>query len=234
MFRLFLTPEWFNGLDLAFEAVGLVVALLIAGYSWRMYRVNNENRFAYFSLAFFLIAISLFFKLFVSGVLYFKPLRDIALDVLRPAAGEGLRFSDFFYRGTFFVQMASMLGGWLLIFFISQKERARLRRFYEVSQIALFVYLIVLISIAASLRYVLFYMTGLVILGLIVLNYYKNYLNNRNKNTFRVLSAFGSMFIGHIFFVFVFVHPILYAIGQLFLLAGFMLLLYTYHQVVKR
>ena len=234
MFRLFLTPEWFNGLDLVFEAAGLVVALLIAGYSWRMYRINKENRFAYFSLAFLLVAVSLFFKIFASGVLYYKPVRDLTLDVLRPAAGEGLRFSDFFYRGTFFLEMASMLGGWLLIFFISQKERARLRRFYEVSQMALFVYLVVLISIAASLRYVLFYLTGLVILALIVLNYYQNYLNSRNKNTFRVLLAFSSIFVSHVFFVFVFAHPLFYALGQLFLLAGFMMLLYTYHQVVKK
>jgi len=35
MFRLFFTPGWFNGYDLLFNSVGLVVALLIAAYSWR-------------------------------------------------------------------------------------------------------------------------------------------------------------------------------------------------------
>ena len=233
MFRLFLTPEWFNGLDLVFESIGLVVALLIAGYSWKTFKLNRENRFAYFSLAFLLIAVSLFFKIFSSLVLYYEPVRDVALDVLRPAVGQHLMFSDFFYRGSFFVEMASMLGGWLLIFFISQKSRTRLRRLHEVSQIALFFYLVVLISIAASLRYVLFYLTGLVIVGLIVLNYYKNYLNTRNANSYRVLLAFFFIFISYLFFVFIFVHPIIYVIGQLFLLLGFMLLLYTYHRVVR-
>lgn len=233
MYRLFLTPEWFQGLDLIFEAVGLIAALLIAGYAWRAYTINKENRFAYFSLAFLLVAASLFFKIFSSGVLYFTPVRDSVLDVLRPAVGPKLMYSNLFYGATFFLQMASMLGGWLLIFFISQKARQRLRKFYEVSQIALFLYLVVLISFIANFRFEVFYLTGSVILSLIVLNYYKNYLNHRNSNTFRVMLAFLFILIAHIFFVFVFTIPGLYVVGQLFLLVGFLLLIYTYTRIGK-
>ena len=62
MFRLFFTPEWFNGWDVVFNIVGLVIALIIAGYSWRVYRIHKENKYAYFSLVFVLVAISLFFN----------------------------------------------------------------------------------------------------------------------------------------------------------------------------
>lgn len=234
MLRLFTTPEWFQGLDLLFETVGLLVALLIAAYSWRVYSAHKENRFAYFSLAFVLVAVSLFFKMLASGVLYFTPVRDTVLDVLRPAVGARLRFTNVYYATAFFVQMASLLGGWLLIFFISQKSRARLTKFYEVSQIGLFVYLVLLIAVVAQFNYVVFYLTGSVLLALIVLNYYKNYLNNANQNTFRVMLAFVFIFLSHLFFTFVFLLPGLYVIGQLFLLAGFSLLLYTYHRIIHR
>ena len=234
MFRLFFTPGWFNGFDLLFDSIGLVVALLIAAYSWRIYRLNNENRFLYFSLAFILVSISLSFKIFTSGVLYFFPVRETVAQVLRPAAGQGLRYSALFYRAGFFFQMASMLGAWLLIFLISQKSRARLTQFYELSQIGLFVYLVLLISVISNFEYVVFYLTSLVLLSLIVLNYYKNYINSKNKNALRVMSAFFFILIGHLFLVFMSVNNSFYVAGEMLMLFGFLLLLYTYRTIVKR
>ena len=234
MFRLFFTPEWFNGGDIVVEIVSLIIALLIAAYSWRVYQVNKENKFAYFSLAFVFVAFSMFFKAFTSSLLYFTPVRDVALDVLRPIAGSGLSLTPLYYRAAFFLQMVSMLGSWLLIFFISQKSRSRLRKFYEVSQIALFVYLVLLISVIANFRYFVFYLTSAVLLGLIVLNYYKNYLNtNGNKKAYLVMISFLLIFISNIFFIFVFLVPGMYVIGEITMLVGFLTLLYTYRKIIK-
>ena len=234
MYRLLLTPEWFQGVDILFEAVGLVTAFLIAAYAWRAYELNKENRFLYFSLAFVLVGSSLLFKIISSGVLYFTPVRNTVLDVLRPTVGLRLRYTNLYYGATFFLQMASLLGGWLLIFFVSQKPRARLQRFHELSQIALFVYFVLLISVVAQFKHVVFYLTASVLLALIILNYYKNYLENRNPNTFRVMLAFLFIFISHLFFIFVFLLPGLYVIGQLFLVVGFSSLLYTQARIVGR
>ena len=161
MYRLFFSPEWFNGWDIIFDVVALVIALMIAGYSWRIYRINGENKFVYLSFAFLLVSLGLLFKTMTSSILYYTPVRDVAADV-----------SHLYYRLGFFGQMVSMLGAWLLIFFISQKSRARLRKLHEVTQIALFIYLVLLISIVANFKYFVFYLTSSVLLGLIVLNYY--------------------------------------------------------------
>lgn len=231
MFRLFLTPTWFNGWDIVFNVVSIIVALLIAAYSWRVFHFNKENKYAYFSLAFVLVAVSLLFQSFTNTVLYYTPIRDAVAITLSPATGPGLKYADLFYRGAFFVQMFSMLSAWLLIFFLSQKSRARLTKFYEVSQIALFGYLILLISFISNFKYFVFYLTSLVLVGLIVLNYYKNYLNtNKNKYAFQVMLAFLSLFIANIFFIFVFVSQPLYALGQVFMLGGFLLLLSVYRR----
>ncbi|MBI2124997.1 hypothetical protein HYV87_05130 [Candidatus Woesearchaeota archaeon] len=234
MFRLFFTPGWFNGYDLLFDSIGLVVALLIAAYSWRVYQLHQENRFKYFSLAFLLVSISFGFKIFTSGVLYYFPVRETVAQVLRPAAGAGLKYSALFYRAGFFLQMASMLGAWLLIFLISQKSRARLTKFYEVSQIGLFVYLVLLISVVSNFEYVVFYLTSSVLLALIVLNYYKNYLTTGKANALMVLTAFLFILAGNLFLVFVFMESSFYAVGELFMLVGFLLLLYTYRKVIRR
>jgi len=235
VFRLFNTPTWFHGWDIVIESISIIVALLIALYSWRIYKLHKENKFGYFSFAFVLIAIGLLVKILTGGILYFTPVRDAALDVLRPLAGQHLQFSDLLYRSGFLFQMAAMLGAWLLIFFLSQKPRARLTKFYEVSQIALFIYFILLISFVANFRYFVFYLTSSVILGLIVLNYYKNYLNtNKNYNAYLVMVSFLLILIGNIFFVFVFLSSQLYVIGELFLLAGFLMLLQVYRKTTKR
>lgn len=234
MYRLFLTPEWFQGMDILFETVGLAAAFLIAAYAWRAYLLNKENRFFYFSLAFVLVGVSLLFKIFSSGVLYYTPIRDTVLDVLRPTVGQGLRYTNLYYGATFFLQVASLLGGWLLLFFVSQKPRPRLSKFDEVTQIALFGYLILLISAVAQFKHEVFYITASVLLALIVLNYYRNYVGNGHSSTYQVMLAFLFILIGHLFFVFIFVLPGLYVIGQLFLLAGFITLLYTQARIVGR
>lgn len=235
MYQLFFTPEWFRGFDLVFDVIGLVIALMIAAYSWRMYKMSDENKFAYFSIAFVLLAIGLTVKAFTHGVLYFTPLRDSVTEVLRPTLGSKLKFSDLYYRAAFFIQMISMLGGWLLIYFISQKSRSRLTKFYEVSQMALFVYLILLISIVANFQYFVFYLTTAVILGMTVLNYYKNYLNTEgNKNAFKVMLSFLFILFGNIFFIFVYLFESFYVFGEVFMLVGFLLLLSAYSKVQKR
>ena len=173
--------------------------------------------------------------MFTHGVLYFTPVRDSVMTVLKPTLGNHLKFSDLYYRGAFFIQMASMLGGWLLIFFVSQKSRSRLNKYYEVSQIALFLYLILLISFVANFSYFVFYLTSAVIIGLTVLNYYKNYLNtNRNRNAFKVMISFLFILLSNIFFVFVFLFDSFYVLGELFLLVGFLILLSVYSQIKRR
>ena len=235
MFRLFFTPTWFHGWDLVFQAISIVVALLIAAYSWRIYRIHHERKYGYFSFAFLMVAFGLLMQILTSGVVYFTPIRDVAADVLRPVAGDSLEYSSLLYRLGFFLQMAPLLGGWLLIFLVSQKSRARLTKFYEVAQIALFIYLIILISFVANFKYFVFYLTSAVILGLVVLNYYKNYLNTgKNKNAFWVMISFLLILIGNLFFVFVFLVKSFYVLGQLSMLAGFLLLLYIYMKVVRR
>ena len=71
------------------------------------------------------------------------------------------------------------------------------------------------------------------LLSLVVLNYYKNYLNNGNKNTSQIMVAFLLVLLGHLAFVFLEWVPGLYAVGQVLQLAGFITLLYTYMRITR-
>jgi len=85
----------------------------------------------------------------------------------------------------------------------------------------------------SNFKYFVFYLTSAVLLGLITLNYYKNYLNSQNQNAFRVMTAFLIMLLGNLFFIFVFLVEEFYVIGEVLLLAGFLVLLYTYYKITQ-
>ena len=237
MYQPFYIPTWFQGWDILFDGIGLIIALLIAGYSWRVYKISSENKFSYFSLAFVLVSLGFVFKMLTQGLVYYKTLRVSASAVLAPVVGmasTGINYSELFFRGGFLLYMVTMLGAWLLIFFISQKKTGRLKKYYEVSQIGLFVYLVVLISVVSNFKYFVFYLTSMVILGIIVLNYYKNYLNkNRNNNALLVMMSFLLILVSQFFSVFVFLWNELYVLGEVFMLIGFLILLYTYRKTTK-
>ena len=200
------------------------------------YKKSGENRFSYFALAFSLISFSFLFKILMQNLVYFATVRNIASSVLIPVVGKaasGINYSQLFFRAGFFLSMSSMLGAWLLIFFISQRKSGRLKNYHDVSQIALFIYLIVLISVVSNFRFTVFYLTSSVILGMTVLNYYKNYLNTKNKNTLVVMSAFILLCFANIFFVFVFISQSFYVVGEVFMLIGFLSLLYMYRKIKR-
>lgn len=233
MFRLFFTPGWFNGVDLLFEVISLIVAFSISLYSYRLYRVSKENKFVYFSLALLAITLSFLFKIVTFANLYYSPIREIAVDVLRPTVLPSLRYADLLYRAGFFLQMATMLGGLLLIFLVSQKSRKRLTVFHEISQIMLFLYFILLVSIVGTFEYFIFYLTSVVLLTFIVLNYYKNYLNTGRSNTLLVMTAFLVLLISQLLFIFVSLDTRVYVIAEGVQLLAFLIVLYAY-MTVKR
>lgn len=236
MFKLFETPLWFNGIDLIFDAVTVVIALMIAGFGWRMYKISSENKFGYFSFAFLMVALASSFKMLMQGLVYWGNVRNVAMDVLIPIVGrgaQGVNYSIIFWRGGFFVFMLLMLGAWLLLFYVSQRRSGRLKSYHEVSQIALFVYLLVLISIVSNFNPVIFYLTSSVILGMSVLNYYKNYLNTEKKSALWVMWAFLLVLFGNLLLVFVGYFSSLYVIGELFIVGGFLLLLATYYKITR-
>ncbi len=234
MFSLYTTPIWFQGYDIILDSIGLVIALLIALYSFKIFKSHHENRFGYLSLAFLLLALGFLFKATTSAITYFSTVRDVAATVLAPVAGQELAFADLLYRGAFFLQMTTFLGGWLLLFFISQKARARLNKWHEVSQIALFVYLVLLISIVSNFKFFVFYLTSTVLLALTVLNYYKNYLNTQKQSAKNVMTAFTFLVAGNILFIFVFLKDTFYVAAEIMQLIGFLILLVTYRKITKK
>ncbi|MAG60391.1 hypothetical protein CL619_01260 [archaeon] len=240
MFTLFETPTWFAGFDLVLDTIALIITLIISSYSYKLFKLSSNRKFGYFSLAFALMSLAFLFKLATYTVVYFSTSRALAGATVVAVTGlTGLEtvnvsLRDLIYRFGFFVQMASTLGALLLLYLVSQKSRDRLKKFYEVSQITLFTYFVILISIVATFKYTVFYLTSFVLLALIVLNYYQNYLHKKTTNSKRVLTAFICLFLAQLFFVFIFAANWFYFIAEILTLASFAIIAYVYMQVSRK
>ncbi len=237
MFTLFETPAWFAGFDLALDAVAFLITLVISSYSFRLFRLSQNRKYGYFSLAFALMSLAFLFKLVTYAIVYSSASQVVAATTIATVAGlDGVNLSlrNLLYRFGFFVQMAATLGSLLLLFLISQTSRDRLKKFYEVSQIALFSYFVVLLSIVSTFKYFVFYLTSFVLLALIVLNYYQNYLRRKTRNAKLVMWAFICLFIAQFFFIFVFSADWFYFIAEIFTILGFAIIAYVYMHVGLR
>ncbi len=237
MFTLFETPVWFAGFDLILDSIALIITLIISSYSYKLFKLSDDSKFAYFSLAFALMSTAFLFKLGTYTVIYFSITKEIigeSIVAVTNINSLDVSFRDLIYRLGFFLQMTSTLGGLLLLYLVSQKSRDRLKKFYEVSQIALFGYFVVLISIVSTFKYFIFYLTSFVLLALIVLNYYQNYLHKKTVNSRRVLNAFICLFVAQLFFVFIFVANWFYFVAEILTLIGFAIIASVYIQVNRK
>src|SRR3989344_2629629 len=101
MFELFFVPKWFYGIDAVLEGIVVIVALLIAGYAYKVYKKLNERKFKFFSLAFLLIGLSFLAKIFTHLVIVSQTIRDLAVGTMQISL-TNTNVSDLFYRFGFF------------------------------------------------------------------------------------------------------------------------------------
>ena len=234
MFTLFETPVWFAGFDLALDTVAFLIALVISSYSFKLFRLSSNRKFGYFSLAFGLMSIGLLFKLATYAVIYSSTSQFVAattIEVVTGMNGVDLSMRNLLYRFGFFVQMAATLGSLLLLYLVSQKSRDRLKQFYEISQISLFTYFVLFVSVVATFKFFVFYLTSMILLALIVLNYYQNYLQKRSTNSWRVLVAFSCLLCAQLFFVLIMASSWSYFVAEILTIISFGIIAKVYMEV---
>ena len=62
MANLFLIPKWFFGYGVAFELIFAIITLAVALYSFKVYKLSNQNQPKLFGIAFLFFSISYFIQ----------------------------------------------------------------------------------------------------------------------------------------------------------------------------
>lgn len=214
--QLALSLGKFYGIDSLVEILIIIVSFIISYYSNKIYRLVKDKNYRLFSFAFLAIAISFIFKILSNLTILHKTnihVTNFVLVVLTEFEFiEVVNFISLILYKSFY------LVGFLILFLILTKTSNK-------EKIFLFFYLS-LITILFSIYFdFVFHITLILILLFLTYNFFINYNKRKSINSFLVFFAFLLLSVDHLFFILEDINLILYLIGEILSLIGFLCLL---------
>jgi|TARA_Y100000310_G_C20631144_1_gene788708 hypothetical protein len=234
MVSVVFTPRWFYGIDGIFEAVAVIVALLIAFYSYKLYSHTKEKRHVFFSLSFLGIAVGFIAKIVTNLSLVSSVVGSVKHVGFFFYGHHTLALEHILYVAGFLGYRLLLLFGLLGIYFVIHKFRAKKLILFS----AYMVLVLTLITTFSTWAYPIFYLTAALLLLFISQFYYDSWLGKRgqkkNKNAKALLNAFGVLMAAQLSFTLVILNLYFYVLAEVLQLAGFLMLLYVYYKLVVR
>lgn len=230
MIDIVFNPKWFNGVDSIFESISVIVLILIASYSLKLYKFNKNKSFKDFSIAFFVLAAAFIFKVLTNITVYYNVFETYHMGVLSFTVSS-LKASSIFYNGGyFFYRLLTLIGLYLFITIIDKKETNSL----------FMVYFIAITTIFSTWAYYIFQLTAFLFSGYITFNYFKSYkqkicdLCDKKANNIKYpFLAFLVLTISNALFIFIRLNGYIYVIAEYIQLVGYVILLYAFIRVLK-
>ncbi len=226
-YQLGITPDWFRDIDTGFELISIFVTFIIAATAYKFYKLTDEERYKWFSVSFFLIAVSYFFKIFTNIIVYNEQLGTQTLGKFIYTVQYIHEYYYFEIIGTLAFRFFMLLGLFGLYYIICKCQ--------DLKSIPLIILLIFLTTIFSNIQYFAFHITAAMLFGLIVWQYYLN-IKVQKKQLLTARSpvvAFGALLLSQLIFSLLFLTPKIYVIAEIVQLIGFLLLLYNYIQLVR-
>ncbi len=225
MLSIEFSPKWFNGVDCLFEAIGLIVTVLIAFYSLRLYKFSKDERYKHFSWSFLAIALAFFFKILTNFTFYNQFLERHTHGLYTVTFNVTHSVTPFYVGGMVLYYILT-LAGLAGIYHVIDKRS-------DLKQTLLTIYLITVIALFSVRSYFVIHLTAAIFLAAIVYNLYKNYAQQKNKKPLLTLVSFSVILASQTAFIFVVLNNYMYVVAEAVQLGGFALLLYNYYLLTK-
>ncbi|MFH1210448.1 MAG: hypothetical protein V1645_00890 [archaeon] len=226
MIKVVFSPSWFMGIDNIFELITIIVTLLIAIYSWKVYKFSKESIHKYFSYAFFMISLSYIIKILMDISIYYPTTKIVQVGLLTVITHTFQKL-DIFYTVGFFVSRLLLMLGMVGIFLVLERKGDKYYAF-------LLVYLAFVAALFGNFLFHIFHITTALLLLLIFIHYYNNYVECRSRNVLLVALSFLLIFISQIIFITVQLHPVLYVVAESVQLLGYLILLYLFISILRK
>lgn len=192
--KIVFTPDWFLNNDLFIEIISFMVLFLFFLLSVKCYKLNKKKSIIYLGIGFLLIAVGELSTILTKLILYYdigitKEIGRIIID------SQIVKTVDiFYYTGFFFNKFLTLLGLYVIYKIPSSKKLT--------AEFFLIIYLLFITAFLSHTFRQLYNLTALIILILIIRNYYKIYLKNKPKNTKILIAAFVLLSISQAIFIF--------------------------------
>lgn len=211
------SPKWFLGIDSFIEAFIVIIALIIAIYSYKVFKFSQNKNYFYLTLSFLLISISYLFKIF-TDIAYISIGREIQL-LLSIFLNESLIAISSI---TIIIHKLLLVIGLLIALYLTCKKLNPI--FFII--MSFFVILLTFILYSYQLFLLLIFIINLII----VLN-----LTFFNKKPKSILSIFFMYLTITYFTLFLtpFI-PVCYILGHIALLVSYLILLFTFIKIFRK
>jgi len=190
-----LAPEWFLGFDVLIEIFSFIVLAVFSAFSLKSYRLDRKKKnFVYLGIGFGLIALAQLATILAKTAIYYdiKVVQQIGTAIITSNVVQSI---DIFYYIGFFIYRFLTLAGLYIIYRLPYKKSS-------VQDYILIGYFVLLSAFVSDEISYLFNLTTLLILIMIISNYYAIYRQNRFLNTKILLSAFSILAVSQLLFVF--------------------------------
>jgi len=217
-------PSWFYGLDSGFELLVMLITLIIAVYSFRIFLLTKLRKYLYFTLAFVLISGSYLLKA-IGDYIVFNSLIGRMPNVVA-AVSKVTPIPNLYSMGILAYIFLTFAGFMILV--------AIFMRINKVRTVSLLFILVFILAVLSQNKFIAFHLTLFIILLYIVIHLYLNHTKKRTLNSFIVLYGMTSLMTAQVFFLLLNIGASYYVVGHVLQLFGFLLLLLNMILVLRK
>jgi|TARA_B100000315_G_C14499575_1_gene551667 hypothetical protein len=222
--RMVFTPDWFLNNDVLIEIISFMVLFLFFLFSVKCYNANKKKSILYLGFGFLLIAMGELSTILTKLVLYYDTgiTREIGQAVMTSQIVETVDI--FYYLGFFFNRFLTLLGLYIIYKIPAEKKLS--------TDFFLIIYLLLVTAFLSNSIYYIYHLTALILLVLIIRNYYRIYLENNLSNTKILITSFSLMLISQTIFLFAELN-FLYITAKVLQLVSYITLLILIVKILK-
>ena len=215
----YISPAWFYGYDAAFQLLFAVITLIIAAFSFKVYKASEQRPARLLGFAFLFISLAFLVQALLSALLV-SGAQERACDLI------GLTLVGLCESVGILLHIALMLTGLALLVLLAVKPAGK--------RTLLLLLGVTLIALAVSGDALLtYYLLSSFFLAFISWHFIENYLSNKQTKTLLVALAFLFLFFGSFHFLLAVNHEIFYVLGHFLELAAYLLILANLYVVRK-
>jgi len=192
--KIVLTPDWFLGKDVLIDSFSFIILFVFFILCWRYYKLNKKKNFLYLGFGFLLIAIAQLAVVFTKLVLYYDTTFTQEIGQIVVTYKFVSSVDIFYYIGFFFHKLLTLIGFYIIY-------RLPIKKKSPGDFILALFFIIISVAFSININFI-FHITVLVLLVMIISNYYQIYKKNKFANTEILIIAFCILALAHLIFIF--------------------------------
>ncbi len=216
-------PVWFFGIDGVFEGLAFIVALLLAIYAYRAYKLTHDKRFSLYALSFLAITLGQGIRAVTDLLMHSNLENELPYIAFLPH----LQSTPLLFTAGYFLHILFMLLGLMILSCYAMKVK-------DIKVFCVMAFSLLPLMLLVTSVYLAFHYLGLLFCAFIAYSYWKYWCTKKIRPTCLVFIGFLFMALSYVQFLADTVFRVLYISAHLTQLAGYLCLLAALFMVLRK